>query len=252
MACNSYYDMLPALLALDARLQFIGRDGAVTVTEGYRPNLPNGLLCSIDIPYVEERRFLIDRSYKPIVVCAVSVNRKDEVLVGRAALGCAHSYSAALNTGPAMDWADLAIRAGVASAFGAALAEPISDAAVNFFSYRSAISAGSAQACSDSNGARRRLGMTEDRLTLTVTVNGACFQTDVPTSRILADLIRDELGLTGTRIGCDQGMCGACTVLVDGMPTASCATFAWQVDGKAVVTIEGLALDGEPTQSRSL
>jgi aerobic carbon-monoxide dehydrogenase small subunit len=86
--------------------------------------------------------------------------------------------------------------------------------------------------------------MTEDRFTLTGTVNGACFQTSVPTSRILADLIRDELGLTGTRIGCDQGMCGACTVLVDGMPTASCTTFAWQVDGKAVVTIEGLAPDG--------
>ena len=138
MACNSYYDMLPALLALDARLQFIGRDGAVTVTEGYRPNLPNGLLCSIDIPYVEERRFLIDRSYKPIVSVAVSVNRKDGILVGRAALGCAHSwpFSAALNTGPAMDWADLAIRAeSIASAFGAALAEPISDAVASS-SYR--------------------------------------------------------------------------------------------------------------------
>ncbi|MBL8662598.1 MAG: (2Fe-2S)-binding protein, partial [Candidatus Odyssella sp.] len=65
-----------------------------------------------------------------------------------------------------------------------------------------------------------------------------------------ADLLRDQWGLTGTKIGCDQATCGACTVLVDGAPMAACATFAWQADGASVTTIEGLAAGGalDPVQ----
>jgi carbon-monoxide dehydrogenase small subunit len=67
---------------------------------------------------------------------------------------------------------------------------------------------------------------------------------------MLADLLRDDLALTGTKVACDQAVCGACTVLIDGVPTAACATFAWQAEGRRVLTIEGLARDGrlDPVQ----
>jgi aerobic carbon-monoxide dehydrogenase small subunit len=79
---------------------------------------------------------------------------------------------------------------------------------------------------------------------ITLNVNGRIHRLSVPPRRILADLLHDELQLTGCRIGCDQAVCGACTVLVDEMPVTACATFAFELDGKAVTTIEGLARDG--------
>jgi len=62
----------------------------------------------------------------------------------------------------------------------------------------------------------------------------------------LADLLREQLHLTGTKIGCNQGACGACTVLIDGERVLSCLTLAVQADGRAVTTIEGLSSDGNP------
>jgi carbon-monoxide dehydrogenase small subunit len=89
-----------------------------------------------------------------------------------------------------------------------------------------------------------------ERIAISLTLNGRALRTDVPPSLMLADLLRDAQGLTGTKIGCDQATCGACTVLVDGAPVAACATFAWQADGAAVTTIEGLATNGvlDPVQ----
>ena len=75
-----------------------------------------------------------------------------------------------------------------------------------------------------------------------VTVNGNVHRLSVAPRRVLADLLREELGLTGCKTGCDQAVCGACTVLADDVPTTACATFAFEVDGKAVTTIEGLAV----------
>jgi carbon-monoxide dehydrogenase small subunit len=75
---------------------------------------------------------------------------------------------------------------------------------------------------------------------LRIEVNGSPHTVDVPTHLMLVDLLRDRLGLMGTRLACDQAVCGACTVLVDGAPVAACSTFAFQVDGRAVLTIEGL------------
>jgi len=75
-------------------------------------------------------------------------------------------------------------------------------------------------------------------------LNGRDCSAAVPPNRILVDLLREDFALTGTKVACDQAVCGACTVLIDGVPTASCATFAWQADGRRVVTIEGLARDG--------
>lgn len=77
-----------------------------------------------------------------------------------------------------------------------------------------------------------------------VEVNGTAHQLEVPTSRMLVDLLRDELGLSGTRVACDQAVCGACTVLVDGQAVSACTYLAVEADGRQVLTVEGLA-DGE-------
>ena len=77
--------------------------------------------------------------------------------------------------------------------------------------------------------------------TITVTVNGVPREATVPVRRLLSDALRHDLGLTGTHVGCEHGVCGACTVLVDGDPMRSCLMLAVQVDGQDVLTIEGLA-----------
>jgi aerobic-type carbon monoxide dehydrogenase small subunit (CoxS/CutS family) len=71
-------------------------------------------------------------------------------------------------------------------------------------------------------------------------VNGASFDVDAPVGQTLAETLRDGLGLTGTKIACGEGHCGACTVLVDGVPQLSCVTLVHTVDGRDVTTIEGL------------
>jgi len=77
-----------------------------------------------------------------------------------------------------------------------------------------------------------------------LTVNGAERQARVMPRLLLADLLREEFGLTGTHLGCEHGACGACTVLVDGEPIRSCLLFAVQADGCQVQTVEGLAARG--------
>jgi carbon-monoxide dehydrogenase small subunit len=78
-----------------------------------------------------------------------------------------------------------------------------------------------------------------------VTVNGKAYARIVESRLTLADFLRHELGLTGTHLGCEHGVCGACTVLVDGCSTRSCLMFAVQANGCEVTTVEGLAPDGE-------
>jgi len=78
-------------------------------------------------------------------------------------------------------------------------------------------------------------------VTIRTTVNGESYQRDVPAHRTLADFLRRDLGLTGTKIGCETGDCGACSVLLDGALVASCLVLAVEADGKQVLTVEGLA-----------
>jgi carbon-monoxide dehydrogenase small subunit len=80
---------------------------------------------------------------------------------------------------------------------------------------------------------------------LTVTVNGKEHSAVVEGRQTLADFLRKELGLTGTHLGCEHGVCGSCTVLVDGVSARSCLMLAAQANGAEVTTIEGLAVDGE-------
>ena len=78
---------------------------------------------------------------------------------------------------------------------------------------------------------------------VSVTVNGVVRSADVEARTLLVHLLRDELGLTGTNVGCDTSSCGACTVLVDGLSAKSCTLLAVQVEGAELTTIEGLAGD---------
>jgi carbon-monoxide dehydrogenase small subunit len=80
---------------------------------------------------------------------------------------------------------------------------------------------------------------------ITVTVNGQEHSLEVEPRLLLVHLLREKLGLTGTHVGCDTTSCGACTVLVDGVPIKSCTHFAVQVDGREVKTVEGLAQGGQ-------
>jgi aerobic-type carbon monoxide dehydrogenase small subunit (CoxS/CutS family) len=73
-----------------------------------------------------------------------------------------------------------------------------------------------------------------------LTINGGHYELDVEVGRSLAEVLREDLGLTGTKIACFEGHCGACTVQVDGVPTLSCITLAHTVEGREITTIEGL------------
>jgi carbon-monoxide dehydrogenase small subunit len=79
-----------------------------------------------------------------------------------------------------------------------------------------------------------------DLYTITVAVNGTQYERTVEPRLLLSDFLRHDLGLTGTHVGCEHGVCGACTVLFDGVPVRSCLMFAVQVDGHEVTTVEGL------------
>jgi carbon-monoxide dehydrogenase small subunit len=81
--------------------------------------------------------------------------------------------------------------------------------------------------------------------TIRLTVNGDPRVAEVEPRRLLVDFLREELGLTGTHIGCEQGVCGTCTVLLNGASIRSCITLAVQADGGEVSTVEGLAVGGE-------
>ncbi|MDQ4038642.1 MAG: (2Fe-2S)-binding protein [Actinomycetota bacterium] len=87
----------------------------------------------------------------------------------------------------------------------------------------------------------------EERFTVNLTVNGMTKPVTVPGRRLLSDALRHDVELTGTHVGCEHGVCGACTVLLDGVPVRSCLMFAVQAEGHEITTVEGLASpDGRP------
>jgi len=83
------------------------------------------------------------------------------------------------------------------------------------------------------------------RRTIRLTVNGQAQTVEVEPRWLLADVLRERLGWTGTHVGCEHGVCGACTVLLEGRPVRACLLLAVQADGQAVTTVEGLARDGQ-------
>jgi carbon-monoxide dehydrogenase small subunit len=82
------------------------------------------------------------------------------------------------------------------------------------------------------------------KIDLAFQVNGRHRSISAATNRTLAELLREDLNLPGCRVACDGEVCGSCTVIVDGQPTAACSTFAFEVDGSQIETIEGLSSDG--------
>ena len=86
--------------------------------------------------------------------------------------------------------------------------------------------------------------MMNDRTTIRLHVNGAEHEVSVPPRKLLSDVLREDCRLTGTHVGCEHGVCGACTVLVDGRPTRSCLCFAVQMPGHEITTIEAIASRG--------
>jgi carbon-monoxide dehydrogenase small subunit len=89
--------------------------------------------------------------------------------------------------------------------------------------------------------------MSEELLDVRLTVNGVARELRVPARRLLSDALRHDLALTGTHVGCEHGVCGACTVLVDGRPMRSCLMFAVSAAGSEITTVEGLTeSDGSP------
>jgi carbon-monoxide dehydrogenase small subunit len=83
-----------------------------------------------------------------------------------------------------------------------------------------------------------------DRVRVSLALNGAAIDVEIETGDFLLDVLRERLGLTGSKRSCDTQVCGACTVLLDGQPVSSCTLLAWEARGRAVETIEGLARDG--------
>lgn len=81
------------------------------------------------------------------------------------------------------------------------------------------------------------------KFSVTITVNGTEYKEEVEPRLLLSDFLRHELGLTGTHVGCEHGVCGACTIMLDGESARSCLTFAVQANGHEITTVEGLASD---------
>lgn len=82
-----------------------------------------------------------------------------------------------------------------------------------------------------------------DKLSVNVTINGLAYEREVEPRLLLSDFLRHELGLTGTHVGCEHGVCGACTILLDGQAVRSCLMLAVQTNGHELTTVEGLAAD---------
>ena len=84
-----------------------------------------------------------------------------------------------------------------------------------------------------------------DAVTVRLTVNGVAREGRCEPRKLFVDFLREDLGLTGTHVGCEHGICGACTILIDGEAARSCIMLAVQADGAEILTIEGLAQDGK-------
>ena len=260
MALDAGYDAAPILAAAGAELIFLEPDGSerrCSVTD----RVTRRLLVGCEVPL--DGHVVYDRSLKPVASVAVG-NRYT-------AIGCAYPDVKVIELEFGIDSADGADGArGDGGTFDHeavpagldALGEPLDDANASSGYRRRVIEvliercvqAHASPAAGDSatvvsspaavrGEATARSGRTHvagsaDSVGLQMHLNGEPFEAAAPVSEMLIDTIRSRAGLGATRVGCDQAVCGACTVLIDGLPTASCSTFTWQAGGRDVHTIE--------------
>ena len=258
MAFDAGYDAAPILAAAGAELIFVEPGGAQRrCAVADRPR--DRLLMGCEVPL--DGHVVYDRSLKPVASVAVG----DSCV----AIGCAYPEVKVLPAG-ASD--PDAVRAALGK-----LGEPTDDVFAST-SYRHRVigvlldrcleahaSGGSgksltvrddpppleefrgdavappsplAEALLDGPAGGSAGGSAKQTIDIAIRLNGDPFPISAPPSEMLVDTIRTRAGMGGTRVGCDQAVCGACTVLMDGTPTASCSTFAWQADGSDVLTIE--------------
>ena len=257
MAFDAGYDAAPILAAAGGELIFVEPDGEQRrCTVADRPR--DRLLMGCEVPL--DGLVVYDRSLKPVASVAVG----DSCV----AIGCAYPDVEVLPAGAANPDA-------VHTAFGK-VGEPTGDVFASaeyrhhvirvlldrcLRTHASGRSGGASAGDDDAPSAEEMPGdavtppdrptvvlpggSTDgsaedaiDTVDMAIRLNGAPLPISAPASEMLVDTIRARAGLGGTRIGCDQAVCGACTVLIDGTPTASCSTFAWQTDGREVLTIE--------------
>ncbi|WP_419923115.1 2Fe-2S iron-sulfur cluster-binding protein [Candidatus Poriferisodalis sp.] len=246
MAFDAGYDAAPILAAAGAVLVFVEPDGSERrCTVADRPR--DRLLVGCEVPLAG--RVVYDRSLKPVASVAVGDNH--------IAIGCAYPDVEVFPNGAAD--AD-AVRAGLGE-----LADPTDDVFAST-AYRRRVIEVLVGRClqrhatggADQGGygdvdpprpdaphsdALAASGQPADSpsdgsVDIELRLNGQPLSVTVPASEMLVDTIKSRAGLGGTRVGCDQAVCGACTVLADSYPIASCSTFAWQTDGRDVLTIE--------------
>lgn len=266
MAFDTTYDVAPILAAARASLVFCEPDGSLrrcTVSDA--PS--DRLLVGCEVPL--EGRVIYDRSHKPVASVAVG----ESCVV----VGCAHPVVQVieLGAGESVDvtaalealsesaddaFASAAYRRRVIATLverGMAEHRLLTDSPDGQSAEATAAGVRSADGSAPSTDGpnARSIGATSDddaarrddfaeparglnTVDVRLRVNGTDVAAHVPASEMLVDTIALRVGLTGTRIGCDQAVCGACTVLVDNQPTASCSIFSWQADGRQVLTIE--------------
>ena len=249
MALDVGYDAAPILAAAGAELIFLEADGSERRCP-VADRTAGRLLVGCEVPL--EGHVVYDRSLKPVASVAVGDRY--------AAIGCAYS-----------DIEVIELEAGTDGAAALdALGEPLDDANASAVYRRRVIEVLlrrclQAHATGDTDAVDLRshtkpLATTGARpsanaggsVELELHVNGETLKVAAPASEMLVDTIRSRAGLGGTRVGCDQAVCGACTVLVDGLPTASCSTFAWQASGREVHTIEAANKSPDPEPAGSL
>lgn len=287
MSLDAGYDAAPILAAAGAELIFLDRSGTEQRCS-VADRAVGRLLVGCEVPL--EGRVVYDRSLKPVASVAVGVRyaaigcayRNVEIIELEFDANIAERADGAHGTDGTVDID--AVRAALDS-----LGEPLDDANASSEYRRRVIevliercvqvhAAGRSAGAGHGDGqlspgddprrdsaapigqpgqARTRRGDghavgNAGSVDLEMRVNGSPLDMTTPVSEMLVDTIRTRAGLGGTRVGCDQAVCGACTVLVDGLPTASCSTFAWQAAGREIHTIEAASASPDTEPARSL